>query len=247
MKNIASALAVVAALSAFGSSAANATVIGAPSVTGLATTTDLTRVFDGALLSDRLQVIPSNGIGQVVGIGVTEAQESNCGSNGTFIGNIFGAGVTVANACEFGLADHSVNPNINVNIGVNLPLEGRPTLVYEPDGTLSDIFGIDCEEEFNGGNGGCYLFFLSKINDQPFILPPALDTSNWFSVTELAGGAGTIFDMTIYLDPTQQAATGWTARFISANDVPEPLTMSLFSVGLAGMAAIRRRRDSAKA
>ena len=65
-------------------------------------------------------------------------------------------------------------------------------------------------------------------------------------MTELAGGAGTIFDMTIYLDPTFQETSGMTARFIYVNEVPEPATLTLFGAGFAGISAFRRRRKACK-
>ena len=247
MKKFVSAMAVFASLTAFGSIEASAGIISAPSVTGAATLADLTG-GGGDLLSDRVQVFGPTG-GAFANKGVTDAQVSACGTgnpaNGLF--NLFGAGLNVANACEFGLADHSIVTALPYNIAVNSALENKPTLVYEPDGvTLSDVFGIRCEDVFNGGQGGCYLVFLSRIGNQPFIIPSDVDTSGWYSVTELAGGLGTVFDMTIYLDPTFQSNSSDTVRFISANEVPEPATLGLFGAGFAGLTAMLRRKKASK-
>jgi hypothetical protein len=116
------------------------------------------------------------------------------------------------------------------------------TLVYWPDGTLSDIFGITCVAEDASQN--CTtgaLAFLTQINGQPIDLTPLGDTSNFFKLTKIAGGPGTVFDMTYYLAPSWRDA-GATARFISANAVPEPGTLSLYGAGLAGAFAMRRRK-----
>ena len=238
-------MAVFASLTAMGSIEASAGIISAPSVTGAATLADLTG-GGGVLLSDRVQVFGPTG-GAFANKGVTDTQESACGTgnpaNGLF--NLFGAGLNEANACEFGLADHSIVTALPYNIAVNPDV--KPTLVYEPDGvTLSDVFGTRCEQVFNGGQGGCYLVFLSRIGDQPIIIPSDISTDGWYSVTELAGGLGTVFDMTIYLDTTFQSNSLDTVRFISANDVPEPATLALFGAGFAGLAAMRRRNKAAK-
>lgn len=245
MKKFVSAVAAVACLTAFGSLAANAGAL-PPSVTGPATLADLTG-GGGVLLSDRIQLIgPTGGI--FANRGVTETQESNCGSAGTALGNLFGAGLIVSNACEFGVPDHSVITQLPYNIAANSGQADTPTIVYEPDGvTISDIFGVRCDDGFNGGTGGCYLIFITDINDQPIVIPSGISTANWYKVTELAGGLGTIFDMTIYLDPDYQATSGITARFVDATEVPEPATLVLFGAGVAGLAVMRRRRKANKA
>jgi hypothetical protein len=126
-------------------------------------------------------------------------------------------------------------------LGVNSSMENKFTLVYEPDGvTLSDVFGVNC----NGQT--CDLAFLSKRNGVPIDLT-GVDTSNFFAVTEIAGADSTVFDATYYLDPTWVRLNNGFARFVSANDVPEPVTVTLFGAGIAGLAVVRRRRKAAKA
>jgi len=127
-------------------------------------------------------------------------------------------------------------PN-GLGLPFNSSLEDRWTMVYEPGGTtLSDIFGMTC----NGVS--CNLAFLSRIGNQPIDLT-GVDTSNWFAVTELAGVPSTIFDASYYLSPGyRDQFPGTFARFISANDIPEPATLTLFGAGLLGAAAIRRRK-----
>lgn len=123
-------------------------------------------------------------------------------------------------------------------LGINSSMENKFTLVYEPDGvTLSDIFGINC----NGQT--CDLAFLSKRAGAPIDLT-GVDTSNFFAVTEIAGADSTVFDASYYLDPTWVRLNNGFARFISATDVPEPVTVTLFGAGIAGLAVMRRRRKT---
>ncbi|HWU54355.1 MAG TPA: PEP-CTERM sorting domain-containing protein [Rhizomicrobium sp.] len=124
-----------------------------------------------------------------------------------------------------------------LGLAFNPSQQDRLTLVYEPDGiTLSDIFGVTC----NGDT--CNLAFLSRIGNQAIDLT-GVNTSDWYAVTELAGVPSTIFDATYYLDHDFLLANpGSFARFVSANEVPEPATLTLFGAGALGAAVIRRRR-----
>jgi hypothetical protein len=111
---------------------------------------------------------------------------------------------------------------------------GNPTNLLEPDGSFSDIFGIcTC-----GPGGALALGFNSDSETAPAAF----------------AGVGTIFlpehagwyDATMYLDPALQAA-GWTAKFASDVDVPEPATWALMLVGVGGLGAALRRRSAASA
>jgi hypothetical protein len=167
--------------------------------------------------SDTMFIFKPPGPAVLEGLAVTPADISACSN-------------IIAGGCLFDVP----NP---LGLPFDAAQEGRFTLVYEPDGvTLSDLFGMRC----NGVS--CNLAFLSEIPGQPIDLT-GVDISNFYAVTELAGVPSTVFDATYYLDPTWLAANrGTFARFISANDVPEPATLTLFGAGIVGAAAIRRRR-----
>lgn len=227
----------VAALSAIGLGEANATAL--PSVIGPATVANLT--FGANIVSDGIRVFNPDG-SFLTGFGKTDAQESNCGIPAE---NAQGPGEHTLGGCLF-----AFNPAQMSAAPADLSLAGQLTLVFEPDGvTLSDIFGVDCftNDPTTGACTSGALAYLSKINGLPLDLAALGDTSNFFKVTEIAGGPGTVFDMTYYLAPSLRDA-GYTARFLSANDaVPEPSTLALFGAGFAGVIAMRRRRKANKA
>jgi len=167
--------------------------------------------------SDSMFIFKPPGPGVLEGLAVTPADISACST-------------VVVGGCFFNVP----NP---LGLAFNAAQEGRYTLVYEPDGiTLSDIFGMNC----NGVS--CNLAFVSEIPGQSIDLT-GVDISNFYAVTELAGVPSTVFDASYYLDPAWlRSNPGSFARFVSANDVPEPATLTLFGAGIIGAAAIRRRR-----
>jgi len=180
--------------------------------------------------SDSLAIRGPNG-SILFGIVVTDAQESACGTPSV---NPITNGQPLAGGCLF-----AFNP---LQIGGNLNLEGRPTLVYEPDGvTLSDVFGVWCfARDQNGTCTSGSPAFVSEIPGQQIDISQLGDTSNDFVVVECGTCGGTAFDATQYLDPSVQ---GYSATFFSVNDqVPEPPTLPLLGLCIVGLAMIRIRR-----
>ncbi len=156
-------------------------------------------------------------------------------------------GAVAASATDGGIESSCVGFACIVTIpGIapNVPLETTPTLVLEPDGTPSDLFGVYCAGQSpNGAPTDCALAFVSDP------LPNGLNFQGTLGpVSESATGGS--FDATSYLDASLQDA-GWHATFVSDgdpstdNDVPEPITLSLFGAGLAGALAMRRRKTKA--
>jgi hypothetical protein len=84
-----------------------------------------------------------------------------------------------------------------------------PTVLLDPDGSVSDIFGVF----LNPANGGLEVGFVSDVEGSPFpILPPI----GAVSMPEPPGPV----DVTQYLDPGLQLQ-GYTARFSSDTEVPD--------------------------
>src|SRR6266446_1195050 len=120
---------------------------------------------------------------------------------------------------------------------------GRATVLTDPDGSISDVFGVvdfsssplyNCNPAVAGS-----CVFLSFSSDPSPDISRFGDGTNF---TTLAEGNG-VFDATAYLAASLRA-NGDTAQFISdvETTVPEPGTLVLFGAGLLGLGAMRRRR-----
>jgi hypothetical protein len=115
---------------------------------------------------------------------------------------------------------------------VNEQLFGDPTVLLDPDGKVSDVFGI-YEQDDN-----LYLAFESASGTSA----PAFGTSDRI----FPEGNG-VFDATLYLSPGLQQ-DGYTATFSSDTDtVAEPSTVVMLSIGLLfviGKAARKRHEHN---
>src|SRR4029077_6825810 len=118
----------------------------------------------------------------------------------------------------------------------NPALAGSPTLILLEGAnfSLSDYVGTYIDPTF-----GATFYFASDANEGPEFGPHIN-----IGCVAVAGHC----DITDLLAPSLIDA-GFTATFFSNGDVrvPEPITLSLFGAGLAGVAAMRRRRKASLA
>jgi hypothetical protein len=120
---------------------------------------------------------------------------------------------------------------------------GFPTVLLEPDGTISDIFGVCI---FCGPTGGPAVAFMSDTT----VPLNVSDILNFFAPRRIGFRlleTDQPFDATSYLDPNNQAQ-GYTAQFRSdvftsdVNATPIPAALPLFASGLGLMGWLSRRR-----
>lgn len=142
-----------------------------------------------------------------------------------------GAIVGQAIQCESGEDASVIDYLIGIPIDPN-QFGNATDLIELGTGANSDIFGIAAG--CNSDQGDLCLAFASDTETQ------GVDFGT-FPLTFLETTAGP-WNATFYLDPQLQAL-GYTAQFFSdAENVPEPLTLSLFGAGLIGLGALRRRK-----
>lgn len=125
----------------------------------------------------------------------------------------------------------------------NAALFGSYTILTEPDGSISDVFGV---VSFIGQPLGIGYFSApeSGATTVPsFFINPA----GGGTPIALPEGNGGPFDATMYLNPVLQQQ-GYTATFQSdAETVPEPSTLTLLAlggVGLVRQAYLRRKQKT---
>jgi hypothetical protein len=124
------------------------------------------------------------------------------------------------------------DPNALYYIGVPVDFTQQPVTVAEAGGTWSDVFAPGY---FLGV--GDVLYFQSDTETTPPSL--ALTGNPPFIIESEDNGP---MSATNILSPDLQA-DGWTATFWSDPEVPEPASLTLLAVGLAGLGmALRLRR-----
>ena len=215
---------------------------GAASAAPIVITGNSIPTFAPAGLSDAFNVIFFNGAGKPVtflgGVSSFAADEIACAN-------------PAAGGCSF-----SANPIFGPGVSIlpNVAISNLIAVFYEPGSTslISDIFAIGCD--IRGADGKCVIdadngadfTFVSRKDGGPGLDISALPAgmSVGWTGTEIAGGAATIFGVGMFANITNDAGNPPVlVQFISRNEeVPEPVTLSLFGAGLAGVIGLRRRK-----
>jgi PEP-CTERM motif-containing protein len=116
---------------------------------------------------------------------------------------------------------------------VDLTQSGNYTIVRDPDGSISDVFGV---ADF-GAVGGIVVSFFSAAESGATIVPIEFQVPVGGMPTTLAEGNGGPFDATRYLS-SEFRSQGYTLTFQSDSDlVPEPSSLTL--LGLSGLGLIQ--------
>jgi hypothetical protein len=173
----------------------------------------------------------------VGGMTITQAGEAACADPVAGLGG-----------CSFSAEGVTIG---GVTISPNVGMSNLVAVFYEPDGvTVSEVFAIGCESgPRDPATGKCTgTANFSVITPDPahpfdFSLLSSIGMSVGFTGSEIDGAAATSFPLLNYIGVNTTDHGPIFVNLVSANEVPEPVTFSVFGAGLAGAFAMRRRKQ----
>ena len=167
-------------------------------------------------------------------------------STGSFIGPLYSDGFILTP-----LLGAASTPRIGYDNGIyslqstsNVPAGGADTFLTMANGGTFSLVSV--EVAALGGDNGTYGIGIGSVGGGiTYGSNYGIPLSSSFTFEDFAGVAGLSNETSIDLDPVSDNGSNFAISAITVSytpvDAPEPATIGLFGMGLAGLAAARRR------